>query len=90
MDAARRAAIERFRNERLDEPLEKYLDEFDKWQGVFEDLMESLIDLSEITSISDAMRIETLSDLEMQIAFRYLAGPPISKDDLKTIADVKS
>ncbi len=34
--------------------------------------------------------LELLTDPEMRAALRYLAGPPISEDDLKTLADIPS
>ncbi|MGA2034612.1 MAG: XamI family restriction endonuclease, partial [Thermoguttaceae bacterium] len=79
-------ATEIFRKERLEEPLEDYLEAFDEYQGNVEDLFETTIDLTEL----DETAIQFLSDAKLFGAFRYLAGPPISDDDLKTVAEVTS
>lgn len=83
LDEARQLAIERFREERLQEPLEMYLDIFDEYQGHLSDLLESTVDL---TDLEDSA-VEILSDENLLWAFRFLAGPPISEDDLKTLAE---
>lgn len=79
-------ATEIFRKERLEEPLEDYLEAFDEYQGSVEDLFETTIDLTEL----DETAIQFLTDPRLFAAFRYLAGPPISDDDLKTVAEVQS
>ena len=76
-------AKELFRKQRIEEPLEDYLEEFDKYQGDVEDLLETTVDLTNLTR--DA--IDVLTSKKLLHAFRYLAGPPISVDDLKTVAD---
>ncbi|HSU15343.1 XamI family restriction endonuclease [Longimicrobium sp.] len=86
LDQQRRVAIDHFRRERLEEPLEDYLEHVDNYLGSFEDLLEATVDL---TSIAPAA-LELLTDPEMLEAFRYLAGPPISTDDLKTVAEATS
>ena len=79
-------AIGVFRRERLQEPLEAYLEEFDTLQGIVEDLLEKTVDL---TALEDNA-LDILSDPALFNAFRYLAGPPISKDDLATVAEAKT
>ena len=79
-------ATEIFRKERLEEPLEHYLEAFDEYQGNVEDLFETTIDLTDL----DETAIQFLTDPKLFGAFRYLAGPPISDDDLKTVAEVQS
>ena len=79
-------ATEVFRKERLEEPLEDYLEAFDECQGTIEDLFETTIDLTDL----DETAIQFLTDPKLFKAFRYLAGPPISDDDLKTVAEVQS
>jgi hypothetical protein len=79
-------ATEIFRKERLEEPLEDYLKAFDEYQGNVEELFETTIDLSDL----DETAIQFLTDSKLFAAFRYLAGPPISDDDLKTVAEVQS
>jgi len=72
-----------FRKERLEEPIEAYTEAFESYQGSVEDLLEASVDLSQLEQNALAL----LSDPKSLTAFRYLAGPPISKDDLRTIAD---
>jgi hypothetical protein len=86
LEADRLTAIEAFRVERLQEPLEAYLEAFDEYRGAVEDLLETTVDL---TQLSDAA-VEVLTDPALLEAVRYLAGPPISSDDLKVLADVTS
>lgn len=83
LESERQKATGLFRKERLDEPLEEYLEAFDKYQGVFEDLLETTLDLSDLNKTA----IQILTDENYLRAFRYLSGPPISADDLKTVAD---
>lgn len=79
-------AIRLFRKERIEEPLELYLQLFERFQGIFEDLLEQTVDLSEL----EKNALEILSNKESLDAFRYLAGPPISLDDLKILSDANS
>lgn len=79
----RTAAIEVFRKRRMEEPLEEYLEAFDAYQGVIETLLESTVDLTEL----DSQLIDVVTDKKFLEALRYLPGPPISADDLKTLAD---
>lgn len=76
-------AKELFRKQRIEEPLEDYLEAFDEYQGDVEDLLETTIDLTNLTRGA----IEVLTNKKLLHAFRYLAGPPVSVDDLKTVAD---
>jgi len=79
-------AIAAFSKERLEEPLEDYLEAFDEYQGYVEEILETTIDLSEL----DGTALEVLGEPHLLEAFRYLAGPPISTDDLKVLADARS
>lgn len=81
---ARDRAEARFREERLQEPLEMYLGLFDEYQGVVEELLESTVDL---TALDEKAVGEIISSREALWAFRFLAGPPVSTDDLKTLAE---
>ena len=63
------------------EPLEDYLDHFQEARSAMEDLLELTVDLSRIT----AEAVRSLVDYPESV--RYLAGPPISQDDLKTVAE---
>jgi hypothetical protein len=76
-------SIELFRRQRMEEPLEDYIDAFEDFQGYYEDLLERTVDLTNFDSVA----LDVLTDRDLLSAFRYLAGPPISADDLKTIAE---
>lgn len=76
-------SIQLFRDERIKEPLELYLEAFDKYRGVMEDLLETTVDLSKLRDLA----VEVLTDADMLEAVRYLAGPAISADDLKVLAE---
>src|SRR4051794_5767736 len=86
LKAGRDAAVKNFQRQRMEEPLEMYLEKFDERQAAFEDLLETTIDL---TQLSDHA-LHILTDERLLEAFRYVAGPPISTDDLKTVADAPS
>lgn len=90
LDEDRNKAIANFREERLREPLEKYGEAFDKGQGDIEDLLEHLIDMTDVDGIDDQTIVDMLCKEELLAAFRYLAGPPVSADDLMVLADVPS
>ncbi|MBJ9976717.1 XamI family restriction endonuclease [Pseudomonas sp. S75] len=83
LEEQRLAAIEIFRRRRMEEPLEQYIANFDEYQGVIEELLESTLDLSDI----DSRLVDVLTAPKLLEAFRYLAGPPISDDDLKVVAE---
>lgn len=83
LENARIKAIEVFRQQRMQEPLEAYLEAFDDYQGIVEDLLETTVDLTDLTTTP----LDILSNPNLRHAFRYIAGPPISDDDLKVIAD---
>lgn len=83
LEVARRASITCFRDERLQEPLEQYLETFDTYRGAVEDLLEATVDLTELSPPD----LDVLTDPSLLVALRYLAGPPISEDDLKVLAE---
>lgn len=83
LELDRRTSITQFREERLQEPLEQYLETFDTYRGVVEDLLEATVDLTTLS----AANVSVLTDPALLEALRYLAGPPISEDDLKVLAD---
>lgn len=83
LDAKRLEAIEIFRRRRMEEPLEQYITYFDEYQGVIEELLESTLDLSDL----DNSLLGVLTAPKLLEAFRYLAGPPISTDDLMVVAE---
>ncbi len=75
-----------FSKERLEEPLEDYLEAFDEYQGYVEEMLETTVDLSQL----EGAALDVLTDPHLLEAFRYLAAPPISQDDLKVLADARS
>lgn len=85
LERNRLIAIEHFREERMREPLERYLDLFDKRRGDVEELLETLVDM-DLTKIDDDAIIAVLTKPALLDAFRYLPGPPVSKDDLEVLA----
>ncbi len=86
LQTERLAAEEHFREGRHTEPLELYLELFDKYQGIVEEIMEETVDLREI----DEHALAILSDPEKREVFRYLTGPPVSEDDLKVLMQATS
>ncbi|MCS6302759.1 MAG: XamI family restriction endonuclease [Nitrospira sp.] len=46
-------------------------------------MLETTVDLSRL----DSTALEVLTDPHLLQAFRYIAAPPISADDLKVLAD---
>jgi hypothetical protein len=79
-------AVGIFRQERMEEPLEAYLGFFDEYLGTVEDLLETSVDLAQL----DTTIGQVLADKKLLEAFRYLAGPPISDDDLKVLSEAAS
>lgn len=79
-------SIQNFRETRVQEPLEQYLEAFDRFKGHVEDLLEETIDLSNIAELAARLA----SDKAMLEVLRYLASPPISVDDLKVLAETPS
>jgi hypothetical protein len=72
-----------FREERMREPLEEYLDQFEDAQDAFEDLLATSVDLTQLSEKA----LEIVSSKRLLTALRYLPGPPISADDLKVLAE---
>jgi hypothetical protein len=83
-DAA--AAKSAFRHERLLEPLDLYNRLFTSFVGIFRGLIDKLPDVA-----AEPVDAELIADLidgrDAQKAFRYLTAPPISEDDLETVAE---
>jgi hypothetical protein len=79
----RKQSIHIFREQRMQEPLEQYLEAFEVSRDAIDTLLESTVDL---TTLLDKA-VDVLTDANLLPAVRYLAGPPISADDLKTLAD---
>ena len=77
-----------FRAARLDEPLEEYAKLFDLFVPIFDQLIDRIGELDEEEGTPTVLA-ELMGDEDTKVAFRYLTGPPISEDDLKTLADAK-
>lgn len=88
LESARQQAIDNFRRKRLKEDPGSYLNFFDEYQARLEALFESTVNLSELEEAETALQI--LTDPVSLEAFRYLAAPPISTDDLKVLAETES
>ena len=72
-----------FCEERLHEPLEQYREVFDEHAARVRAL---LLGTDQLTNWTDAFEIVLSDEVGMDV-LRYVAGPPISADDLKTLAD---
>lgn len=81
LEAGRQRALNVFRRERIDEPIEAYRIAFEDKQSAFEDLLEQTVDLAQLK----AHALAVVKDHRLFEALRYLAGPPISEDDLKVL-----
>jgi hypothetical protein len=81
-----RAATIAFRNERLNEPLDLYNRFFDEFATIFAELINQLPAIAK-KPVDAELIADLLDGKNQQKAFRYLTAPPISADDLATIAD---
>lgn len=78
-----------FRKRRLGEPLQRYLDAFDGLAPAVQPLVNALREtLTAEPSAIDQLRLSWRTE-QGRTAFRYLGAPPISDDDLSTLAEVK-
>jgi len=77
-----------FRKNRVKEPLEAYVLFFDEFRPIFEELIRDLDTIIK-HKLDRSLLTEIVSDDQKRAAFRYLAAPPISDDDLKTLAESK-
>lgn len=77
---------ESFRKQRLDEPLALYSEFFNAFVPIFGRIIGRLPRLMKDSADPEAMPdlVRKADDLT---AFRYLAAPPVSEDDLKTLAE---
>lgn len=83
LEVDRLRARQLFREERMREPLEEYLDRFEDARDAFETLLEETVDLTQLSEKA----LEIVTNKELLDALRYLPGPPISADDLKVLAE---
>jgi len=82
LEAEAASAVESFRRERSEEPLDEYLAHLDDALGVVEELIELTVDLSELRTRAH----EVVTEPALLEALRFCAGPFISVDDLRVIA----
>jgi hypothetical protein len=83
LNAGREASIQVFRVERMQEPLEQYVEAFDDFRGHVEQLLEATADLTQLVDVA----VEIVTNKPLLGTLRYLAGPPISEDDLERLAE---
>lgn len=83
-----RAARQAFQRIRAQEPLERYSAFFDAFVPVFNELLAKMPELSAAEVNAEAVA-DIFASEEKSTAFRYLAAPPISTDDLKVLAEAK-
>lgn len=86
LDAARQQSESHFRDGRHTEPLDLYLEFFDAYQGLVEEVLEETVDLLQIKEHAVALFSHRLKREVM----RYLSGPPVSEDDLKVLMHARS
>jgi hypothetical protein len=85
LEADARTAAAEFRRRRMAEPLPRYLGAFDDARPAVAAWVEVLDD---VLGPEPPQRLaEGLSSETGRIAFRYLGAPPISQDDLETLAE---
>jgi hypothetical protein len=82
------ASTAAFRRQRFAEPLEAWLREVDQRTAEFEQLFDAH-DIATPQALT-AADIPAIISSGLLDALRYLTGPPISEDDLKSLAEVKS
>lgn len=80
------AATSIFRTERIGEPKQKYDAFFGKFEAIFSELIDEMPNIF-VDPIDLKLLSRLLKGKDRKKAFRYLAAPPISEDDLKTLAD---
>lgn len=78
LDRARLQAFDHFREKRVLEPLERYGELFEHYRAAVKRFLEITVDLRDL----DEHASRLLADPAAQEIFRYLAGPPVSRDDL--------
>ena len=85
-DAVKARAL--FRRQRLDEPLALYSRFFNAFVPVFGAVIDRLPSLAD-DSLDPEDIGALVGDKDARTAFRYLAAPPVSEDDLKTLAETR-
>lgn len=72
-----------FRKERTKDPLEQYSKYFKTFEHVFKELLAQYPSIN----VRGENLVEMIGNEELRAAFRYLTAPPISEDDLETLAE---
>lgn len=85
LEADRQLAIAQFRDERIGESLGAYLENFAHYRTAIERLLQATDDLAGLA----AQASDVLADSDLLYTARYLAGPPVSTDDLRVLADAR-
>ena len=85
LEAEVKLANANFRSERLREPLENWKSTFDSYHEKFKKLFDTY-GMVEPRNLSTDRLVEILRNGLGEV-LRYIAGPPISEDDLKILAD---
>ena len=75
-----------FRDQRFREPLEVYSRFYATFAPVFADIIDRLPSLAQ-DQLDPATLVNLVRDDAVLTALRYLTAPPISEDDLKTLAE---
>ena len=82
LEADRVQAIEEFRTERMSESLGVYYENFERYRDAVENLLAATVDLTVLAEQAATVVL----DPDLLYAARYLAGPPISVDDLEILS----
>ena len=85
LDAERLKARAFFRQSRIEEPADIYSTQYEEAHQAVAELLERTIDLADLRGAMETI----LGDGNLFRALRYIVGPPISEDDLKTVAEVE-
>jgi len=86
LERQRKKGVALFRKRRLCEPAGAYVDVFDDCLATFQRLLDETDDFADLRSKA----LDALTNRKFLEALRYVAGPPVSKDDLEILADVDS
>lgn len=73
-----------FRQARFDEPAQRFRDFYNDAKVQIENLLTATSDLARFKAVAS----EVFCDSELAAALRYIAAPPLSVDDLETLAGV--
>jgi XamI restriction endonuclease len=82
LETERQVSIDAFRHERIGESAGQYRAFFQPARKAIEAILEMSADLLRVRESA----VDILTDSDLVDAARYLASPPISKDDLETVA----